>query len=286
MIGDRGEACLPTSITPGVERAAGDLEDQLGAAAAGPVGDLGVERPLEPEAGGAEEARAPARFAAPTWRRTGRPRSARSWCSGPISVSRPAHHAGQADGPVGVGDRQHVRARARNSRPLIAVRVSPRPGAADDQPVLGQAVEVVGVQRLAALEHHVVRDVDDVADRADADRLQPLPQPPWALAHAHSRDDPRREPGAKVGGFNRDGRERFDARPRLRLAGQGGSVASLSNTTAISRAMPMWPRQSDRLLVTSRSMARSPPTSVVDSWFRPVSASRSVRRSTGMSSRM
>src|SRR5262249_20156504 len=64
-----------------------------------------------------------------------------------------------------------------------------------------------------------------------------------------------------------------------------GTRRSRSNSTEISRATPRWPRQSGRLLVTSRSIARSPPTSAVDSWFRPVSASRSVSASTGMSSR-
>ena len=67
---------------------------------------------------------------------------------------------------------------------MIAVSVSPGAAAADDQPALGQAVEVVGVQRLAALEHDVVGHVDDVADRPDAERLQPLAQPPGALADA------------------------------------------------------------------------------------------------------
>ena len=43
----------------GMERPAGHLEDQLGAAAAGPLGRLGVERPLEPEARRAEQAQGP-----------------------------------------------------------------------------------------------------------------------------------------------------------------------------------------------------------------------------------
>src|SRR5512142_293276 len=70
------------------------------------------------------------------------------------------------------------------------------------------------------------------------------------------------------------------------VAGRGsGTRSGVSNSTAISRATPRWPRQSGRLLVTSRSIARSPPTSAVDSWFKPASARRSVRDSTGMSSR-
>ncbi len=40
----------------GMERPAADLQDQLGAATAGPFGPLGIERPLEPEARRAEQA--------------------------------------------------------------------------------------------------------------------------------------------------------------------------------------------------------------------------------------
>jgi anthranilate phosphoribosyltransferase len=51
--------------------------------------------------------------------------------------------------------------------------------------------------------------------------------------------------------------------------GTGGDAAGTFNcepkSTATSRATPMWPRQSGRLLVTSRSIARSPPTSLVPS---------------------
>ena len=38
----------------------------------------------------------------------------------------------------------------------------------------GRLVEIEGVQRMAEGHHHVVRDVDDVVDRAQPDRLEPL----------------------------------------------------------------------------------------------------------------
>ena len=41
-------------------------------------------------------------------------------------------------------------------------------GAAHAEAAAAQRVEVVGVVRLAELEHHVVADVDDVVDRAHA----------------------------------------------------------------------------------------------------------------------
>ena len=56
----------PTSITPGWSVPPATSQDQLGAAAAGPLGDLGVERPLEPEARRAEQAQAPATSGGPT----------------------------------------------------------------------------------------------------------------------------------------------------------------------------------------------------------------------------
>ena len=43
--------------------------------------------------------------------------------------------------------------------------------------VPAQAPQVVGVQRLAELEHHVVRDVDDGADRPQARAAQALAHP-------------------------------------------------------------------------------------------------------------
>ena len=41
----------------------------------------------------------------------------------------------------------------------------------------GEPLEIERVHRLPELEHHVVGDVDDVVDRADAGSLEPLAQP-------------------------------------------------------------------------------------------------------------
>ena len=53
-----------------------------------------------------------------------------------------------------------------------------------------------------------------------------------------------------------------------------------SKSTATSRATPMCPRQSARLLVTSSSTAVSAATVQVDSWLSPASASRSSSAAT------
>src|SRR5439155_24755410 len=50
-------------------------------------------------------------------------------------------------------------------------------GAADDDVVSGDAIIVEGVQRLAELEHDVVRDIDNVVDRPLAERDQALLHP-------------------------------------------------------------------------------------------------------------
>ena len=61
--------------------------------------------------------------------------------------------------------------------PSSVVSVSPGPRRADAQCRAGQRRQVEGMQRMAQLEQHVVGDVDDVADRADACGREPLGQP-------------------------------------------------------------------------------------------------------------
>ena len=56
---------------------------------------------------------------------------------------------------------------------------------AHDERPAGHAREVEGVARLAQLEHHVVREVDDVVDRAHAHELEPVAQPRRRGADRH-----------------------------------------------------------------------------------------------------
>ena len=78
-----------------------------------------------------------------------------------------AHDAAEALRARRVGDDEHVRRR----RPCHAVerpdRLARR-GPAGAQLALGQPRQIVGVDRVAGLEQHVVGDVDDVVDAADA----------------------------------------------------------------------------------------------------------------------
>ena len=59
------------------------------------------------------------------------------------------------------------------SRPSSVLMRSPVSGAADTNFTSRELVEVERVHRLAELEQHVVGDVDDVVDRANAGGLQP-----------------------------------------------------------------------------------------------------------------
>ena len=108
---------------------------------------------------------------------------------------RPAHDAGQADRTGVVDDEQVVGVQPA----LDAVEgdqglVGPGPAHGDAS---GQPGGVVGVQRLAQLEHHVVRHVDDQRDRAHARREQPALQPPRAgRAGVHAVDAAGHEPRA------------------------------------------------------------------------------------------
>ena len=93
-----------------------------------------------------------------------------------ISDSSPAHDATDRGRTLGVGDDEHVGAQ----RAIHAVeRAETLAGArtADDEPPSSKLREVEGVHRLPELEHHVVGDVDDVVDRTDAGRFEPIAQP-------------------------------------------------------------------------------------------------------------
>ena len=98
-------------------------------------------------------------------------RAARAWCASVTSVSAPPITPAIPMPRCRIGDQQHRRDRARASgrrasscaRPARARRTTI--GAASRLP---DGVVVERVQRMADLPHHVVRDVDHVADRAAA----------------------------------------------------------------------------------------------------------------------
>ena len=114
-----------------------------------------------------------------------------------------AHHAGETDRPLGVGDHEVV------GSELAACAVErdellPGARAADDDPAAGERLSVVRVQRAAEREHHVVRDVDDVRDRAHPRADQPCLQPRRRLADRHVAQNARDEARARFEVVDRD----------------------------------------------------------------------------------
>jgi len=64
--------------------------------------------------------------------------------------------------------------------------------------IAGQAVIIEGVKRLAVFEHHIVGDIDDVADRSHSCLLQPPGHPLRGRADLNALDDGADIPGAKL----------------------------------------------------------------------------------------
>ena len=89
---------------------------------------------------------------------------------------RAAHHARDGNRLFGVADAEHILAQ----RARVAVErcdALARSCAADADLAVLHAGEIKGVHRLAVLEHDVVRDVDNVVDRAHAGGADPFAHP-------------------------------------------------------------------------------------------------------------
>jgi len=65
-----------------------------------------------------------------------------------------------------------------------------------------QFIEIVCVQRMAQLEHHVVRDVHHVVDRILPYRFKPLPKPVRRRLHLHAAHHPSRKSPAQFRRFD------------------------------------------------------------------------------------
>ena len=96
--------------------------------------------------------------------------------AGPDLRGRPAHHAREADRAGVVGDEQVVGVEAALHVVEGGERLARLRPPHHDGP--GQPRRVVGVQRLAQLQHHVVGDVDDQRDGAHPGPEEPPLHPP------------------------------------------------------------------------------------------------------------
>ncbi len=74
------------------------------------------------------------------------------------------------------------------------------------------------MQRLAGFEHHVVGNVDNVIDCANAAAFEPVAQPGWRWRDANFVYDSPRITRAKQRGFNRNGNPFLDIRIFCRCA--------------------------------------------------------------------
>ena len=118
-----------------------------------------------------------------------------------------AHHTGQADGALGIGDDQH---RAVERAGLAVEGREPLAGRrpADDDRLPGHAVGVEGVQRMAELPQHVVGDVHDVADGPQPAGPQARRHPRRRRSDAQAADHPHGVARAQVGGLDAHAGER------------------------------------------------------------------------------
>ena len=144
-------------------------------------GELGVQLLLEARARLGAQRRASSRSGGCSGRSRSRPPSRPAWsrrrprCAAPPMIPPM---------PVGPSASQTSTASASNTRssPSSVTSRSPSRARRTCSAGPGDPVEVVGVHRLAEQQHHVVGDVDDVADRALADRRSGAPSATAATA--------------------------------------------------------------------------------------------------------
>src|SRR5690606_21922606 len=130
-----------------------------------------------------------------------------------------ADDAGDDERFFGVGDDEVLR----GERALLAVEGEEFfavAGGAHDDLVAGEFFGIEGVHGLAVFEHHVVADIDDVVDRAQADGGQALADPVGRRADFDAGDDGGGVERAGLGGFDTHGLEQLGV--RVGIDGGGG----------------------------------------------------------------
>src|SRR5439155_24552295 len=88
-----------------------------------------------------------------------------------------------------------------------------RLGAADNNFVVADFVVIESVERMAELEHHVIGNIDDIADAGDTGSFKAVFQPFWGRLNIHVSNDAGREAAAEFGGLD------FDSYGVARLGG-------------------------------------------------------------------
>ena len=125
------------------------------------------------------------------------------------------HDPGDGGGSLCVGDNQHGGVEL----PVDSVKRADclaLGGPAHDDGTVGKRPIVKGVERVAALQHHIVCDIDNQRNRAHPAHLQTVRHPVGRLPVLHACQDARRVAGAEIRRVHPDLRERVD-----RIAGFG-----------------------------------------------------------------
>ena len=131
-------------------------------------------------------------------------------------------------------------------------------GQADDEPAVADRGRIERVDRLAELEHHVVADVDDVADRALAGGDEPHLDDVGRRPDGHAADPAADEPRAQRRLLDLDAKVLADRRRRPRSGRSPGSGPARRSRPTTSRASPTRLSTSPRLGLTSTSRTTSP----------------------------
>src|SRR5713226_1734130 len=122
-----------------------------------------------------------------------------------------AHDSADSDGAraVAIADQAEIRSKlavfVRRELPLDTVEGSHFLGwlgAADDNFVVANLVVIESVQRVAEFQHHVIRNIDHVADAGDARSFEAVFQPFWRRLDLDVSNDARGEAATKFRGLN------------------------------------------------------------------------------------
>ena len=151
-----------------------------------------------------------------------------------------AHHSRDDQRLLLVGDDEHAAAEG----PLLLVEgddLLAVAGAPNDDLPAGNARRVESMQRLAVLEHHVVGDVDDVVDGAQAYRLEALLDPGRTRAHLDARDDMGRVQGTALRIVDADSGQQVGPR----CPGEFTAVGGLGVREVLLEPRSQFPRQTE-----------------------------------------
>ncbi len=128
---------------------------------------------------------------------------------------RAAHHAARWPRRATASAITHMSFVSVRSAPSSVRIFSPGLRAAHDDALFAELIEIECVQRLAQLEHHVVRDVHHVVDGVLADGFEALPQPVGRRLNFHAAQNARRVSPAKIRRFDFHARRRRELFPRI-----------------------------------------------------------------------